>query len=76
MHPVKRAAEIVGSQRNLAKIVGVTPGAVTQWLTAGVPVEHCPTIERATHGQVRCESMRPEVDWAYLRATDCDVKAA
>lgn len=71
MHPIKRAAEILGSQRNLARIVGVTPGAVTQWLTAGVPVEHCPTIERATNGAVRCESMRPEVDWAYLRATNC-----
>jgi DNA-binding transcriptional regulator YdaS (Cro superfamily) len=47
---------------------------VSQWKTTGVPVEHCPRIERLTAGAVRCEEMRPEVDWGYLRATDCGVK--
>jgi DNA-binding transcriptional regulator YdaS (Cro superfamily) len=72
MHPIKRAAEVVGSQQELAKIMGVTKSAVTQWITAGVPAERCPAIERATSGAVRCEDLRPDVDWAYLRATDCD----
>ncbi len=76
MSPIDRAAKHLGSQRILAKMIGVTPGAVSQWKTAGVPVEHCPRIERLTAGTVRCEEMRPEVDWAYLRATDCDIKAA
>lgn len=26
-------------------------------------------IERETDGQVRCEDLRPDVDWAYLRAS-------
>lgn len=26
-------------------------------------------IERESHGVVRCEDMRPDVDWAYLRGT-------
>jgi DNA-binding transcriptional regulator YdaS (Cro superfamily) len=72
MNQIKRAAEIVGSQRDLANYLGVTPGAVSQWSTAGVPVERCIDIEKATNGAVRCEDLRPDVDWAYLRATDCD----
>lgn len=27
-------------------------------------------IERESGGQVRCESLRPDVDWAYLRGTE------
>lgn len=73
MHPIDRAAKHLGSQRVLADKIGVTPGAVSQWKTTGVPVEHCPRIERLTAGTVRCEEMRPEVDWGYLRATDCGV---
>lgn len=26
-------------------------------------------IERESNGVVRCEQMRPDVDWAYLRST-------
>ena len=29
------------------------------------------SIERESHGVVRCEDLRPDVDWAYLRGTDC-----
>jgi DNA-binding transcriptional regulator YdaS (Cro superfamily) len=47
----------------------VTKGAVWQWLDDGrkVPAEHCPAIERATDGAVRCEELRPDIDWAVLR---------
>lgn len=31
----------------------------------------CIAIERESAGAVRCEDLRPDVDWAYLRATDC-----
>lgn len=30
-------------------------------------------IERESGGVVRCESLRPDVDWAYLRTTGCRV---
>jgi DNA-binding transcriptional regulator YdaS (Cro superfamily) len=29
----------------------------------------CINIERESKGKVRCESLRPDVDWAYLRQT-------
>ena len=31
----------------------------------------CIDIERESRGVVRCEALRPDVDWAYLRGTDC-----
>lgn len=70
-HPIAKAAALVGSQRALATALGVTKAAVWQWKEDGrqVPAEHCPQIERLTCGAVRCEDLRPDVDWAYLRAT-------
>ncbi|WP_019700416.1 helix-turn-helix domain-containing protein [Paracidovorax oryzae] len=68
-HPIAKAARIVGSQRALAAALGVTKGAVWQWKEDDrqVPAEHCPHIERLTSGNVRCEDLRPDVDWGYLR---------
>lgn len=68
-HPIDIAASIVGSQAALGRALGVTKSAVGQWKEEGrkVPAEHCPTIERLTNGQVRCESLNDEVDWAYVR---------
>lgn len=76
MNPIKRAAIVIGSQAALAVRLGVTKGAVSQWVTAGTPIDRCIDIEKATSGAVRCEDLRPDVDWAYLRATDCPVKEA
>lgn len=64
------------SQRNavidLARAVGVAPAVVSQWKNGvrRVPSGRCPAIERATNGAVRCEDLRPDVDWAYLRGTN------
>ena len=30
----------------------------------------CIDIERESSGAVRCEVLRPDVDWAYLRGTE------
>ena len=53
----------------LAREIGVTPVLVSQWANGvrRVPAERCPQIERATGGLVRCEELRPDVDWAVLR---------
>lgn len=32
-------------------------------------------IERETNGEVKCEALRPDVDWAYIRATACECRA-
>jgi len=56
---------------DLAKRISVAPSLVSQWKngTRQVPAERCVDIERATSGTVRCEDLRPDVDWAYLRGT-------
>jgi DNA-binding transcriptional regulator YdaS (Cro superfamily) len=66
-----KASEIVGSMQALGEELGVTKGAVGQWKLPGrrVPAEHCPAIERLTHGAVRCEVLRPDVDWATVRSS-------
>ena len=57
------------SQAALARKLGVTAGAVNQWAngTSAVAAERCPQIEQATAGQVRCEDLRPDVQWSVLR---------
>lgn len=59
----------LGSMQAVAQKLGVTKGAVSQWKLEGrrVPAEHCPLIERITAGRVRCEDLRPDVDWAFIR---------
>lgn len=58
-------------QVDLARACGVTQGAVHQWASGliRVPAERCIQIEKATSGAVRCEDLRPDVDWAFVRGT-------
>jgi len=58
-----------GAAAKLAKQIGAPTISVSQWRTGErqVPTERCPAIERATSGAVRCETLRPDVDWAVLR---------
>lgn len=54
----------------LARSLGMEYSAlVSQWAhgVRRVPAERCPDIERATGGQVTCEELRPDIDWAVLR---------
>lgn len=69
---VDRAVEIVGTQVLLAAALGVSKSAVGQWKEEGrrVPAEHCPVIERITAGAVRCEDLRPDIEWNVLRTAD------
>ncbi|HJV73136.1 MAG TPA: helix-turn-helix domain-containing protein [Noviherbaspirillum sp.] len=66
-----KAVSIIGSMQSLADHLGVTKGAVGQWKLDGrrIPAEHCPAIERRVMGEVRCEDLRPDVDWKYLRTS-------
>ena len=58
-------------QVDLARQLGVTQGAVYQWAVglSRPSAERSIQIEKATAGAVRCEELRPDVDWAYLRGT-------
>ncbi len=67
---VEKAIQVVGSQAKLARLMGVKAQHIMNWRLRGVPAERCPAIERVTHGQVRCEDLRPDVDWAVLRCQE------
>ena len=77
MEHLKRAIAVAGSQADLARRINVVQQVVNNWLRRGnVPADYCPAIERATGGAVRCEDLRPDVDWGYLRATNCPAVGA
>lgn len=58
---VEQAAAIVGSQKALAEIVGVSPQAVWAWIRRGsVPAIYCLAIESATGGSVTRSVLRPD----------------
>ncbi|WP_415860420.1 transcriptional regulator [Pectobacterium aroidearum] len=69
---IKEACRIAGGQAALARFLGVSPPTINQWVMGvrPVPAERCPSIEKATNSTVTCESLRPDVDWAYLRGAE------
>ena len=72
----RKAIQILGGVVAAAKALNVKDGrhqTVQSWLKTRVPAQYCPTIERATSGQVRCEDLRPDVEWGVLRQTPADV---
>lgn len=60
-----------GTAIRLTKAIGAFSSDMSSWSMGKrpVPAERCPTIERATGGLVRCEDLRPDVEWYVLRNT-------
>ncbi len=61
---VEYACQVVGSQRALARLLGVTPGLIYQWTAGirGVSIRHCQAIVELTDGHVTVKDLRPD-DW-------------
>ncbi len=73
---VKRAWDALGGCVQLASRLGVSQPAVSMWHTGlrRVPLHVCIEIEKLTGSQVRCEDLRPDVDWEFLRKSKyCEV---
>ena len=58
-----------GGVNQVARALGVSPAAVSQWLTGyrRVPADHCVRLEALYPGRVRCEALGPDLPWAALR---------
>lgn len=71
MEAIRKAISIAGGASHLAACLGVSTQAVCFWRDGArsIPPERCIAIEKVTGGEVRCEHLRPDVDWAYLRGT-------
>lgn len=67
MNFVELACSLVGSQVALARRLGVTSAAVSQWAkeVRPIPAKQCTAIERATGGQVTRRDLRPD-DWHLI----------
>jgi DNA-binding transcriptional regulator YdaS (Cro superfamily) len=68
----------VPEQALFAVRCGTTIGYLRKALSVGARIGEsiCINIERESLGAVRCEDLRPDVDWAFLRGTDCQTKEA
>lgn len=64
-NPVARAAEVVGSKAQLAKLLGIKPPTVTQWAKGlrPVPPARALQIERLTNGEVSRTDLCPLFPW-------------
>ena len=71
MTHIRHAVETVGGAKKLAYKIGVPVQSVYFWLSGArrIPADYCPAIERETERAVRCEQLRPDVDWSVLRGT-------
>jgi len=58
----------------MAELLNVTPAAIGNWKTRGVPIEQCPAIERNTSGVVSRRLLRPN-DWQVIWPELADTKA-
>ena len=62
MRVIDKAVRTIGSQKELALAVGVTPMAVNLWKKRGrVPAERVLAIEAATEYQVSRHDLRPDL---------------
>ena len=60
-HPIDEAEKaFVGGRIEMARVLGVTPGAIGNWKARGVPIKYC----------VRIESLVPHVTRQRLRPDD------
>ena len=74
---IEKAIKIAGTASDLARGIRVPIQSVTFWRKGErrVPADYCPAIEEFTNGQVRCEDLRPDVNWGVLRGTAAEKHA-
>lgn len=66
--PLDKAIQILGGPVKAARKLDISRyQTLQQWRRNRVPAEYCPALERETGGAVRCEHLRPDIDWGYVR---------
>lgn len=77
MTKVAEAINLLGGPAKAARALGVSIQAASFWRSGmrTFPAGLCITVEKLTDGRIRCEELRPDVDWAYLRG-GCDSHVA
>lgn len=47
----------------LAPFGTITQQAIYKWRASGIPIDRAPLIEVASDGCVKCDDLRPDVEW-------------
>ena len=69
MKHIEKAISIIGTQKKLADLCGVSQVAVHKWLNgANVKPEHAVKIEAETNGEVRKQDICPNFPWSEVAA--------
>jgi DNA-binding transcriptional regulator YdaS (Cro superfamily) len=72
--PLEQAICLAGGMTQMARDLDLSGhSTVYQWTKTRVPAEKCPDIEALTG--IKCEALRPDVNWSVLRKTPKRVKA-
>jgi DNA-binding transcriptional regulator YdaS (Cro superfamily) len=59
---LERAAKIVGSAKDLVKVIGVSRRTYYHWRSTGIiPPDKCKSIEVATGGKILASTLRPDL---------------
>jgi len=71
LEALRKAISIVGGQRKLAQICGVSQAAVSKWLNgiSKIGEDKAILLEQALNGLVTCEDLRPDVNWSVIRGS-------
>lgn len=73
MEPLRHYLNSLSSDARLTfcAAIGTTIGYLRKAISTGQLLGEglCINIEKASAGAVRCEMLRPDVDWEYLRGT-------
>lgn len=70
MTKIEMAVLFLGGQASASRRLGVSPQAVSFWLSGDrqPSAETAIDIEKATQGMFTVEEIRPDIDWTVLRA--------
>lgn len=62
-----------GTAKKLAEALGISTSYLSQMAhgDAQISIPRCVAFEDLTGGAVRCEELRPEVDWGRFRKVLC-----
>ena len=68
-HRFPEAVDLLGGAQEAARLLEASIQSVYFWKSGDrpFPAEKCPDVERLLKRKVRCEELRPDVDWATVR---------
>lgn len=74
---IEKAARLAGNKTALARLLGVTPQAVQQWVRRGIaPAKRCRGIESVLNGGVTRFELRPDLFGCNPELTEPTTKEA